>query len=122
MSNDWIDGRARPFSSSWYIVDASTHVKYATLLCELLDGFIQEIGLLQHVVQVIMDDVASYVAADMFLMSRYPTLFWIPCVVHYIDLILEDIGKLDFIRETIESGKSITKFIYNHASTLSLMR
>ena len=39
-------------------VDASTHVKDTTLLCELMDGFIQEIGL-QHVVQIIIDNVAN---------------------------------------------------------------
>jgi hypothetical protein len=31
-------------------------------------------------------------------------------------------GKLDWIKETIDSVRSITKFIYNHASVLSMMR
>ena len=43
-------------------VDASAHIKDATLLCELLDGFIQEIGR-QNVVQVITDNTANYVVA-----------------------------------------------------------
>jgi hypothetical protein len=37
-------------------VDASTHVKNVTLLCEFLDGFIQEMGP-QNVFQDIMDNV-----------------------------------------------------------------
>ena len=36
-------------------VDASTHVKDATLLCELMEGFIQDIGV-HNVVQVITDN------------------------------------------------------------------
>jgi hypothetical protein len=55
-------------------VDASAHVKDTTLLCELLDGFIQEVGP-QNVVQVSMDNVANYVAAGRLLMLRYPSLF-----------------------------------------------
>jgi hypothetical protein len=59
MSDDWTDGKGRTLlkflvhypKSTMFIksVDASTHVKYVALLCELLDGFIQEIGA-QHVV------------------------------------------------------------------------
>jgi hypothetical protein len=102
-------------------VDASAHVKDAGLLCDLLDGLIQEVGP-QHVVQVITDNAANYVAAGRMLMSKYPTLFWTPCAAHCIDLMLEDMGKLDWIKETIDFARSITKFIYNHASVLSMMR
>ena len=35
---------------------------------------------------------------------------------------LEDIGKLDWVKNTINHAKSITKFIYNHTLVLSLMR
>jgi hypothetical protein len=55
-------------------------------------------------------------------MQRYPTLFWTPCVAHCIDLILEDMGKIPYIKDIVESARSITKFIYNHAYVLSLMR
>ena len=69
-------------------VDASSYVKYAQLLCELLDGFILEIGL-QYVVQVITNNAANYVVVGRMLMERYPSLYWIPCVAHCIDLMLE---------------------------------
>jgi hypothetical protein len=102
-------------------VDASANVKDVALLCDLLDGFIQEVGP-QHVVQVIMDNAANYVAAGRILMSRYPTLFWTPCATHCLDLLLEDMGKIDWIKDSIDSTRSIKKFIYNHAFVLSLMR
>jgi hypothetical protein len=131
MSDGWTDGKGRTLLNflvhcprgTMFLksVDASTHVKDATLLCDLLDGFIQEVGP-QHVVQVITDNAANYVAVGRMLMSRYPTLFWTPCAAHCLDLMLEDMGKLDWIKETIDSAKSITKFIYNHGSVLSMMR
>jgi hypothetical protein len=131
MSDGWTDQKGRTllnflvncpkgsmFAKS---VDVSAHVKYATLLCDLLDEFIREVGP-QHVVQVITDNAANYVAAGRMLMQRYPTLFWTPCAAHCIDLILEDMGKIPYIRDIVDSAKSILKFIYNHASVLSLMR
>jgi hypothetical protein len=131
MSDGWTDGKGRTLLNflvhcprgTMFLksVDASAHVKDATLLCDLLDGFIQEVGS-QHVVQVITDNAANYVAASRMLMSRYPTLFWTPCATHCLDLMLEDMGKLDWIKETIDLARSITKFIYNHAFVLSMMR
>jgi hypothetical protein len=46
-------------------VDASTYVKDAQLLCELLEGFIQ----------VITDNVVDYVVAGKLLMQRYQPLY-----------------------------------------------
>jgi hypothetical protein len=122
MSDGWIDGKGRTLlnflvhcpKGTMFLksVDASAHVKNVTLLCDLLDGFIKEVGP-QHVVQVIMDNAANYVAADRMLMSRYLTMFWTPCAAHCLDLMLEDMGKLDWIKETIDSVRSIKKFIYN---------
>ena len=55
-------------------VDASAHVKDAALLCELMDGFIQDIGV-HNVVQVITDYAVNYVVVGKMLMDRYPCLF-----------------------------------------------
>ena len=102
-------------------VDAFAHTKDAILLCELLDGFIQEIGP-QNVVQVITNNVVNYVAASRLLMMRHPSLFWTPCAAHCIDLMLEDMDNIPFIKDIVDSSRSITKFIYNHTSALNLMR
>jgi hypothetical protein len=128
MSDGWTDQKGRTLLNflvncpkrSMFVksVDASAHVKDATLLCDLLDEFIREVGP-QHVVQVITDNAANYVVAGRMLMQRYPTLFWTPCATHCIDLILEDMGKIPYIEDIVESAKSITKFIYNHAFVLA---
>eukprot|EP00253_Pinus_taeda_P032126 PITA_32126 len=102
-------------------LDASEHIKDAATICELLDGFIREIGV-QNVVQVITDNAANYVSAGRMFMERHPTLFWTPCAAHCLDLLLEDMGKLSFIKEAVDMARSIPKFIYNHAFVLSLMR
>jgi hypothetical protein len=123
MSDGWTDGKGRSIlnflvscpKGTMFIksVDASAYTKDAQLLCELLDGFIREIGP-QYVVQVITDNAANYVVAGRMLMQRYPSLYWSPCAAHCIDLMLEDMGKLPWIKEFIDSSRSVTKSIYNH--------
>ena len=54
-------------------IDALTHAKNATLLCELMDGIIQDI-VLHNVVQIIADNVANNVDGGIFLMERHPIL------------------------------------------------
>jgi hypothetical protein len=117
MSDGWTDGKGRSIlnflvncpKGTMFIksVDASAYTKDAQLLCELLDGFIREIGP-QFVVQVITDNVA----AGGILMQRYPSLYWSPCAAHCIDLMLEDTGKLPWIKEIIDSARSVTIYIY----------
>uniref|UniRef100_A0A452XI59 Uncharacterized protein n=1 Tax=Aegilops tauschii subsp. strangulata TaxID=200361 RepID=A0A452XI59_AEGTS len=41
---------------------------------------------------------------------------------HTIDLMLEDIGKLPIIDQTIAKGKPVAVFIYAHTRVLALMR
>eukprot|EP00253_Pinus_taeda_P008701 PITA_08701 len=131
MSDGWTDQKGRTLinflvscpKGTMFMksVDASSHIKDAKLLCDLLDVLILEVGA-EHVVQVITDNAANYVIAGKMLMERHHILFWTPCSAHCIDLMLEDIGKFSFVKDIVDSSKSITKFIYNHASVLSLMR
>ena len=131
MSDGWTDQKGRTLINflvscplgTMFIksVDATHQIKDTKNLCDLLDVFILEVGA-ENVVQVITDNAANYVAAGKMLMESYPNLFWTPCAAHCIDLMLEDIGKIPTVRDIVESSKSITKFIYNHASVLSLMR
>jgi hypothetical protein len=69
-----------------------------------------------------MDNAANYVVVGRLLMQRYPTMFWTPCAAHFIDLILEDMEKIPYIKDIVELARSITTFIYNHEYVLSLMR
>ena len=55
-------------------------------------------------------------------MERHPTIFWTPYAAHCLDLMLEDIGKLQWIKSCVEKAKNICKFVYNHAFVLATMR
>ncbi|XP_059076087.1 uncharacterized protein LOC131875521 [Cryptomeria japonica] len=81
-------------------------------LCNLLDGVVQEVGV-ENVVQIITDNVAVYVSIGRMLMERHPLITWIPCAAHCLDLMLEDIGKIGWVKKVVEDARSVTKFIYN---------
>jgi hypothetical protein len=102
-------------------VDASDQVKDANLLFRLLDKVVEEVGV-QNVVQVITDNASNYVAVGRMLEEKHRTIWWIPCAAHCLDLMLEDIGKIEWVKKTVEQGKSITRFNYNHSWVLNLMR
>ena len=91
------------------------------LIFTLLTEVVEEVGV-NNVVQVIMDNAANYVAVGKLLSLKYPTIFWTPCAAHCIDLMLEDIGKIEWVQDVVQECKQITKYIYNHAWVLNLMR
>ena len=56
------------------------------------------------------------------LQKKRPNLYWTPYATHYIDLILEDIGKLPNIKRTMERVISPNGYIYNRSGLLNMMR
>lgn len=102
-------------------IDASDCVKDAQKLFELLDEVIEEIGE-DVVVQVITDNASAYKAAGHLLMEKRKSLYWTPCAVHCIDLMLEKIGDLPSHKTDLLKAKKVCKFIHNHQWVLSLTR
>jgi hypothetical protein len=131
MSDGWTDGRSRTIlnfliacpKGTMFLksVDASDQVKDAQLLFRLLDEVVVEVGV-QNVVQVITDNASNYVAAGRMLEEKHPTIWWTPCATHCLDLMLEDIGKIEWVKKCVEEAKFITRYIYNHTWVLNLMR
>ncbi|GLJ21845.1 hypothetical protein SUGI_0408520 [Cryptomeria japonica] len=131
LSDGWTDGWNRTLlnflvasnGAMLFIksVDASNEIKNAETLCNLLDGVVWEVGV-ENVVQIITDNAAAYVSAGRMLMQRHPSITWSPCAAHCLDLVLEDIGKIGWVKKVVEDAKSVTKFIYNHTWVLALMR
>ncbi|XP_050232750.1 uncharacterized protein LOC126681279 [Mercurialis annua] len=102
-------------------VDASHIIYSPDDLYMLLKQVVEEVGP-GNVLQVITHGEKHYIAAGKRLMDTFPSLYWAPCAAHCIDLILEDMGKLEWINAVIEQAKSVTRFVYNHSTVLNLMR
>ena len=86
-----------------------------------LDDVVEEIRK-ENVVQAITDNASNYMNVGMRLMGKRRRLWWTPCTAHYIDLMLEDIGKINVHATTLARTRQVVKFIYGHIWVLSLMR
>jgi len=102
-------------------VDTTNISKTAEYIFSLMDKVVDEVGE-ENIVQVVTDNEASFKAAGHMLMEKRKHLFWSPCAAHCIDLMLEDIGSLKSVKETLDDAKVITSFIYNSLKVVNLMK
>ena len=86
-----------------------------------LDDVVEEIRK-ENVVQAITDNASNYVNVGMRLMEKRRRLWLTPCAAHCIDLMLEDIRKVNVYATTLARARQVVKFIYGHTWDLSLMR
>ncbi|XP_073007402.1 uncharacterized protein [Typha latifolia] len=67
------------------------------------------------------NNTTANLAATRFLQQNYRRIYCTSCAAHCIDLMLEMISKEGRIKSSIERGREITVFIYEHHKTLSLI-
>ena len=100
-------------------VDTTNISKTADYIFSLVDK-VDKVGE-ENIVQVVTDNEASFKAAG-HLMEERNHLFWSPCAAYCIDLMLEDIGSMKSVKETLDDAKMITSFIYNSLKAVNLMK
>ncbi|RDX65655.1 hypothetical protein CR513_55672, partial [Mucuna pruriens] len=77
--------------------------------------FAEEIGE-KNVIQVVMDNGSK------LLQGTKTKLFWMPCVAHCLNLMLEDIGKITKVKKVIQRGIKLVGYIYSQSLALNTMR
>jgi len=88
-------------------------------------NFLQDFGLHvgpENIVHMVTDNASNYVAACKLLVEEFPSRFWSPCAANCINLILQDVGKLQSVCSVVDHASSITKYVYNHCYPLYLIR
>ncbi|OMO83280.1 hypothetical protein CCACVL1_11461, partial [Corchorus capsularis] len=132
LLDGWIDEKGRNFVT--FIVDCpqgpiylhssdiSTSVDDVNALQLCLDRVIEEVGA-ENVVQMIAFSTAGWAGAvGKQFMDRCKTVLWTVDASHCIELMLDKIAQMDEIRGTLETAKSISKFIHGNAIVLNLFR
>ncbi|RWR80152.1 hypothetical protein CKAN_00877600 [Cinnamomum micranthum f. kanehirae] len=71
----------------------------------------------KYAVALVTENAANFMAVAKKLHEKR-----VSCTAHCIDLILEDIGKLDDVHDTIDEGKIVTSLVYNHQFMTDLLR
>ncbi|GJT12491.1 3-hydroxyisobutyryl-CoA hydrolase 1-like protein [Tanacetum coccineum] len=101
--------------------DASNVVKNSDNIYMMLDQMMEEIRE-QNVVQVVINNAPNYKAAGKLLMAKRKHLYWTPCAAHCIDLMLEDIGNIQRVRQTLKRAITLNGYIYNRTGVVNMMR
>ena len=74
-------------------------------------------------VQVITDNARVCKAVSLIIEGRYDHIFWTPCIVHNLNLIVEEIdNKVSWIKEVTGDAREIIKFITNHHQSQAIFR
>ncbi|KAL3676244.1 hypothetical protein R1sor_026192 [Riccia sorocarpa] len=60
------------------------------------------------------DNASANILAGKLVRERYPHIIFGGCVAHGLDLLMEDIGKLPWVKEVVNDCKKFIKFIKNH--------
>ena len=106
--------------------DYSDHYKSGINIAQPLLYTIQTIGP-YNVIQVITDNAANCKAAGAIIEDKYPNIFWSGCLVHTLNLLMHDIGKMKdpsyrWIGALYKRGKKMIKFITNHSMAHHIFR
>jgi hypothetical protein len=102
-------------------VDATKSSKTADFLFKLFRDVVNFVGS-ENVVHFVTDNASNMVAAGRLLEDELPSIYWSPCVAHYINLVQSDFGKGEVVKTIVAHASSITKYIYNHCYPLYLLR
>ncbi|XP_058749530.1 uncharacterized protein LOC131622511 [Vicia villosa] len=95
-------------------VDASGASKTAKTLFKLFREIVLYVGQ-ENIVQIVTDIAVNYVATGKLLEKEFPKLFWSPCAAHCINLMLQDMGKLEETKYRWKrSGKEILRLAPTH--------
>eukprot|EP01018_Ginkgo_biloba_P015612 Gb_00740 [translate_table: standard] len=94
-------------------VDTSKEEKNEEFISNVLKSAILEVGP-THAVQIITDTTFVYKLAGTFIQTEFPQIFWTPCTSHALDLLLEDITGLDWMRPIVLCAKGVQQYILNH--------
>eukprot|EP00253_Pinus_taeda_P001938 PITA_01938 len=132
VSDGWTDTSHRPliniiatFPKGAIFIkaeDCSGEVKDAQLIADVIIKTIEQIGP-NKVVQVITDKAPVCKATGLIIEGRYDHIFWTPCIVHILNLIIEEIdNKVSWIKEITREAREIVKFITNHHQSQAIFR
>uniref|UniRef100_A0A7N2LH57 BED-type domain-containing protein n=1 Tax=Quercus lobata TaxID=97700 RepID=A0A7N2LH57_QUELO len=113
-------------------IDGTKEYKDKHFIADLFLKVIGEVGP-QHVVQIITDNASVIKAAGSIVEAEYPHIFWSPCVVHTLNLVLKNIcapkyslqnevayNECNWIAQVSDEATFIRIFITNHSMRLAI--
>ena len=82
---------------------------------------IEQIGP-ENVVQVVTDNGSNCKSMGSMLEDEFPAIVWTPCASHSLDLLIEDIGQIQWVEAIFRTGRSMVRFVKKRPKVLSMYR
>jgi len=82
---------------------------------------IMDVGLI-NVVQVVTDNVSNCKFMGSMITKEFPHTVWNPCATHCLDIMVEDIGKLNWVKEVFDMARRLVKFVTKKLKVLAMYR
>ncbi len=105
--------------SGWNNLEARNcagSVKDGEFIANIFFEKITELGP-ENIVAVLQDNATR--SSWSFIERKYPHIVAAPCMPHVIDLLLEDIGKMQFFKDAMGKLRKVRSFIRRHQAVKS---
>ncbi|CAI5937828.1 unnamed protein product [Closterium sp. NIES-65] len=102
-------------------IDCKLEMKTGGYIASVLRPIIEKVGP-ANIVALCMDGGSNYAAACRELMLEYPHIEHVPCTTHVMDLLMEDIGEMDWAKDIMAKAGVIITFVRGHHFTKGYMR
>ncbi|CAI7862601.1 unnamed protein product [Closterium sp. NIES-53] len=103
------------------VVDCKAATKSGAFIVGVLRPIIERIGE-EHVVALCTDGDSNYKAAGKLPQKEWPHLDFVLCATHVMDLLMEDIGKMDWAQVIVTQADNIINFVRGHQRTCAFLR
>ena len=77
----------------------------------------------ENVIQVVTNNAKNYKGAGALVESRYDHIFWTPCTIHSLNLVMQQIGtQIDWVKQIYQEVEVMQMFVTNHHIIQSIFR
>ncbi|KAH0638781.1 hypothetical protein KY285_035367 [Solanum tuberosum] len=102
--------------------DISSFSENVDALLLFYEEVLEEVGV-ETVVQIVAYSTSDWmIEAGQKLMDRCKTVFWSIDASYCMELMLQEVTKIGWIKEALKKTKMLVQFIYSHATVLKLLR
>lgn len=102
--------------------DCEGKLKDAEFISRILFDSIDMMGH-ENVVQVITDNAKVYRAASALVEQRYSHIFWTPCTIHSLNLVMQAIGtQIEWVKDIYQEVDEIQMFVTNHHMSQAIFK
>ncbi|KAH7289094.1 hypothetical protein KP509_31G057300 [Ceratopteris richardii] len=89
------------------VVDTSLKEKSSAFLVKVYEHAISRMGGPKNVTPIVTDNASNFRSVGITIQNKYEGITWVPCAAHTLNLLLKDIGRLSFIKQSLLDANNV---------------